>query len=327
MDNLTHSLSGALAAKLLPPVSDEPAHRRTLFWVFVLSANLPDIDWVLRFVDYFYYLVNHRGITHSLLFAPVLALLPAWLFFRFSRVKNFAALWTAAVAGILVHICFDLVTSFGTMLFAPFSSQRYALDWMFIVDPVFTAGLLLVMILGRTWKSRSTWVARAGGFFVFLYLLAEFVSHEIAINKVHQYIRREGITATHQSALPQPLSIFRWNGLVQTQGAVHQAFFSVFDDSIAFTELRDSLDAYVAKVTELDEFKQYRVFARHPWIQSFREGEKHIVELRDLQFSVPPEILQRFGAENRQQPFLMQYEFAADGTLEKIIFDNVVMID
>ncbi len=113
MDNITHSLTGALAARLIKSssVEETQSERRTFFWLLVVSANLPDVDLALRWMfNYFYYVVEHRGITHSLLFAPVLALLPASAFFFFSRLKNFTLLWLVACSGIILHICFDIIT-------------------------------------------------------------------------------------------------------------------------------------------------------------------------------------------------------------------------
>jgi inner membrane protein len=90
MDNLTHSLTGALAAKIVetakPSAMNESKQKRKVFWLLVASANLPDIDVVLGSLgDPIFSISHHRGITHSLLFAPVLALFPAALFYLWGR--------------------------------------------------------------------------------------------------------------------------------------------------------------------------------------------------------------------------------------------------
>jgi membrane-bound metal-dependent hydrolase YbcI (DUF457 family) len=52
--------------------------------------------------------------------------------------------------GIGIHIAGDVITSFGTMIFAPFTDARYALSTTFIIDPWFTsivlAGLLAALV-------------------------------------------------------------------------------------------------------------------------------------------------------------------------------------
>jgi inner membrane protein len=328
MDNITHSLTGALAAKLISHTSSEEKKRneRTVFWLLVVSANLPDIDLLLRWVyDYFFYVVAHRGITHSLVFAPVLALLPAVAFYHFSRLKNFSLLWLIALLGIVVHICFDVITSFGTRIFAPLSSQRYSLDWMFIIDPFFTGMLALTMILQQRLRQKSRIITRGGFVLACLYLLAEILSHNIATANIERAIAERNINAVHFSAIPQPLSIFRWNGLIQTDDGVHQAFFSILDDSIHLTEYKNSTNNLATEVLMRNEVKDYFTFARHPWINSWQEGEKSIVELKDFQFAVAPLLLAAFGQEGTPQPFCLRYEFTSDGNIESVTFNDEAM--
>jgi inner membrane protein len=171
MDNITHSLAGALAAKIIetakPAAADELKQNRKVFWLLVTSANFPDIDVVLGFLgDPIFSISHHRGITHSLLFAPALALFPAALFCFWGKLKNFKTLWLMALIGILVHIFFDVITAFGTQLLAPFSSARYALDWMFIIDPFFTGILATTLLFGKIFKSRRKQFILGGGIFV-----------------------------------------------------------------------------------------------------------------------------------------------------------------
>ncbi len=47
-------------------------------------------------------------------------------------------LWFYAAVGVLSHIVFDWITSFGTMFWTPLSRARYSLDWVFILDPIFS---------------------------------------------------------------------------------------------------------------------------------------------------------------------------------------------
>lgn len=328
MDNITHSLTGALAAKLISHESSEEnnRHKRTLFWLLVVSANVPDIDLALRWIfNYFYYVVEHRGITHSLLFAPVLALLPASAFFFFSRLKNFSLLWLIAYLGIILHICFDVITSFGTRLLAPLSSERYALDWMFIIDPWFTGILLLTMIVQQRMRQHARTVLRAGSILAVLYLFAEILSHTAATTRIERSIAQHGIVARKFSAIPQPLSIFRWNGLIQTDDGVRQAFFSVFDDSLYFTEYKNSQGTLVETVLARKEVSEYFTFARHPWIHAWQDGERRIVELRDFQFTIDKSLLRAFGREGTPQPFCLRYEFSGEGEIERVTFNEEAM--
>ena len=48
--------------------------------------------------------------------------------------------------GIASHILFDSATSYGTRIWNPFSTDRVAWDFVFIIDFVFTAIVLLPQV-------------------------------------------------------------------------------------------------------------------------------------------------------------------------------------
>lgn len=74
MDNITHSLTGlALSRAGLNRFTPHAS------WILFLSANAPDCDVLSAFGGALRYLNYHRHLTHSLLFIPVLPLLPLLL--------------------------------------------------------------------------------------------------------------------------------------------------------------------------------------------------------------------------------------------------------
>jgi membrane-bound metal-dependent hydrolase YbcI (DUF457 family) len=329
MDNITHSLTGALAAKVIErqgvPEADQRKLRRALFWLLVLCANLPDIDvFFSLFGGRLFSLQHHRGITHSFVFAPLFALLPAALFYTFGKLRNFRIVWLAAFLGIVVHIFFDLVTPFGTEIFFPVSTTRFSLDWMFIVDPIFTALLGLPLLFGKIFQRQRRVIALGGGILVILYLSVEMISHTLAYDRMERKLHVRNITAMKISALPQPLSIFRWMGLAQTENGVLQTFFSVLNgsDSLSFTGYENPGDEFVLKALQTETGKWYTTFARHPLVRSYKEGNLHVVEFRDLQFSIDRAILSSVGFHERSLPFVLRFEFPSDGQLSNTTFDG-----
>jgi inner membrane protein len=103
----------------------------------VLASNLPDIDVVLWARSDVTYLLFHRGFTHSLLGLAVLPpILAGALWWGLGRRTALGWLLLLCWAGAILHVLYDLFTSWGTMLLYPFSVDRLALDWIFIVDLV-----------------------------------------------------------------------------------------------------------------------------------------------------------------------------------------------
>src|SRR6185436_15539798 len=101
-----------------------------LLWGALLTA-LPDIDFIgwQAGVPYGNWL-GHRGFTHSLFFAAVMALLSA-SYFRKSAALKFTPLWIFFFLCGASHGLLDGMTNggLGVAYFAPFDNSRYFLPW------------------------------------------------------------------------------------------------------------------------------------------------------------------------------------------------------
>ncbi len=148
MDPVSHAASGAILALSLK-------HRpQTRYFVplAALVAASPDIDVIFSPapIDF---LLLHRGITHSIFAIPFLAPLLALLLFTYWR-KTTTACWsyfkTCLFVGILLllHIWLDIITTYGTMIFLPFSDYRVRLNGVFIIDFLLLIPMISAVILG-----------------------------------------------------------------------------------------------------------------------------------------------------------------------------------
>ena len=116
MDPVTHVALGAVVA--------HTAARRTLgarvLVVGAVAGALPDIDTFLSLSgDYFDELMLHRGITHSLFFAPVVGPLLGCALWRLERrggTERLRAWIVALTLALLSHPLLDVTTSYGIQL-------------------------------------------------------------------------------------------------------------------------------------------------------------------------------------------------------------------
>ena len=160
MDPLTHGLSGALAARAFLPQFSSEGKRRVARWAVLLGSVFPDIDVIAKPFDPddFATIRVHRTLTHSLVCLPVWALLLVLLTAWFCRRRSIpapgrAVLWLLYGFGLALHILFDCITSFGTLVWSPVSWNRISWDWTFIVDLALTGVLLYFLLLG--WLASS----------------------------------------------------------------------------------------------------------------------------------------------------------------------------
>src|SRR3954471_17519323 len=159
MDTLTHALSGALLARATAAGDAPPRSlpRRVAAGFFACAA--PDLDFVTGCFGPVAYLENHRGATHSLILLPLWALALSWLLARILREPGgWRALYGVTAMAIGLHIAGDLITSYGTMVLAPFSDWRVGIGTTFIIDLWFS-GIIVVGLIASAIARRVRWPA------------------------------------------------------------------------------------------------------------------------------------------------------------------------
>ena len=128
---VTHAIAGAAIAQVLAPCS----RRGSLTAAAAVCAMLPDIDVVGLDLGVPYDgLFGHRGFTHSIFFAGVVALAVALPLWKRSRTGESWPVFACILAATLSHGILDALTNggLGVAFFAPFSDRRY----FFPVTPI-----------------------------------------------------------------------------------------------------------------------------------------------------------------------------------------------
>jgi inner membrane protein len=220
VDTITHSLAAAMLGR---DATDRTATRAAMI-VAAIGAFLPDLD-VLAIRSRIDYLRFHRSWTHSFLVLPVFALVIALAAKPFARRVSVSRLWLFAAIGILSHILFDWITSFGIMFFTPASRHRYSLDLVYILDPIFTLICVATLALALTMRDRGRTIALRGSAVLLAYILFCAAMHARAL-AVWRRLDPAPVSG-RIAVLPQFLSPFRWLGLSEHEGEIHAAFFDV----------------------------------------------------------------------------------------------------
>jgi inner membrane protein len=143
MDNLTHSLVGALLGQ-----AGLKTKTGLAMPALIIGANLPDVDAACFFwLEGTEHLGFRRGITHG---PPALVLLPLilmgflWGFDRWQQKRgkrpegrlplHLGWLFALAFIGCLTHPALDWLNVYGIRLLEPFSSRWFYGDTLFIID-------------------------------------------------------------------------------------------------------------------------------------------------------------------------------------------------
>lgn len=220
MDTVTHGIAGSVLARS----ASERGAARTALLLGLVAGVFPDVDLFFT-TSRLQYLREHRSWSHSFVYLPLFALGFALVTRAIFRRARLGVLCLFAAIGLGSHILFDWITSFGTMFFVPFTRERYSLDWVFILDPLFTGIAFLALVCSLIWRSRGRRIAAIGAGILALYILLCAALHAKALATWRQMDRPP--PGSIVAALPQFLSPFRWLGLSQRTGEVHVAFFDI----------------------------------------------------------------------------------------------------
>lgn len=261
MDTLTHALSGALLARATAPQNDAlPLARRVTLGA--LAAAFPDIDFVTSYVSPLTYLYHHRGVTHSLLMLPLWAVavgfLCALLYRDRARWHSYALL---IGAGIAIHILGDLITAFGTMIFAPLSDARIAWSTTFIIDLWFTGIIVTGLLLSAAWR-RSRLPAVAGLAVLCGYVGLQYVQQQRALEFGAAYAREQGWRDAVVSASPRPVSPYNWMVIVEAGERYRYALVNLRRDVP-----RTDTDGFIAALDAA-----YLPLSQAAWVDASRFG-------------------------------------------------------
>jgi inner membrane protein len=154
MDNVTHTLIGALLGETVARTTrPDPrglrgeVRRNLLVATAAIGSNLPDVDLLYSFIGgKLNYLLQHRGYSHTVIGAVVLAAI-AFAIARWGLKRRRHApsppdvRWLAGVLACtpLLHIAMDFTNNYGVHPFWPISNRWLYGDCVFIAEPLLWA--------------------------------------------------------------------------------------------------------------------------------------------------------------------------------------------
>ncbi len=317
MEPVTHFLTGACLGR-------SGFNRKTAYatLAMTLAAEAPDLDILWGFRGPVAALEHHRGWTHTLVGAPVVALATVafvWGWHRLRRKEpvitpRWFLLWFFALIAALSHILLDYTVNYGVRPFFPFDPKWHAWSIVFIIDPLLLLLLFLALavpgILGladreigarkKLFRGRA-WAIAALVFMVLYWGLRNAErGHALELVRTGSYTREPLIRA---AAEPHILDPFQWRVIMETQDYFQTAEVRTIGDQVVTDDYADVI--YKTPVTPAVEAAKESYLGRvyldwgkwavvedlgtvtAPGADAPRAGW-HTVEFQDLRFGYRP---------------------------------------
>ncbi len=292
MDSLTQAVLGAAVGQAAF------GHRlgpRAARWG-ALAGLLPDADMLATLVlgpegEYLW----HRGPTHALWFGPVVGTLLGWALHAIAVRRGRGdpgprSAWIGVmVLAILTHPLLDVFTSYGTMLLWPFSFERFALNGVGIIDPLYTLPLVGALLVA--WRARRPWIGRAATTAMLIattgYLFAGVAINGRIEREAGARLAADGVAIDRLRAYPVVFQLPLRRVVVRSGQDVLVGYASALTDRpIAWRRFTPDRGPLVDRVLATDRGRIFRWFAMDQ-IAASVDRAAGVVEIDDIRYGTP----------------------------------------
>lgn len=295
MDSITQFTLGAVVSTAV--LGRKLGPRKAALMGGILGT-LPDLDVFLPFDNAVDSFVLHRGWTHSLfvhaLVAPVIG--EALVRFIDALKSDRVLVWLAVFLVFATHAIIDAITVYGTRIFWPVYPDPVGVGSIFIIDPVFTLPLLLVLLWALAtsrWSQGFQRLAMSALMFSTVYMGLGMVLQANAEARAQAIFAQKGINARNVFAIASPFNIIVWKVIGQEEDRYHNLYLSLFDDdqtAIVYTHpARQDLPSCLAG---LDSFEKLKWFSHGYYRADLTDGR---IIVSDLRMGVTPGYAFRFA--------------------------------
>lgn len=278
--------------------------RKAAWWGGV-GGTVPDLDvFVIPFIGRLGEQAFHRGPTHSLVFGFAAGPLLGYLVWRWyarqytgetgspGEPRLLKAWMGLFFLTIFTHPLLDIFTTYGTVLYWPFSWERVALDAIAIIDPAYTLWLVIALGAGRVFRHRPEVAMAAGCAALVISTCVLFYSLSLR-HKAEEYVRtqltREGTEAGQIHCYPTLFQPYLRRVVVRTEEEVRVGFVSMWKPRPIewqhFTKAHDPL------LDQLEATREGRTFLWFAMGQVSgrvtHNGDEVLVEIEDIRYGFP----------------------------------------
>ena len=263
-----------------------------------LMGTVPDLDTFIPSDDPVSSFTSHRGASHSLIIQALVTPLFAEPLVRFfkslrdHRIRTYLAIYLI----FATHALIDAMTIYGTRLLYPIIDTPFGVGSVFIIDPLYSFPLVLIVLWGlvssgyssqlATWAKRALMVSSA-------YMLLSIPLQQLAEAKAVRVLEDRGISPERILTVAAPFTTLYWKTIAIDCNRYINLYTSILggDDAVtAYIHPRRS-DLIACLSTNL-RYQELSAFNKGIFSLDIEEGE---VVMSDLRMGLSPNYVFRFA--------------------------------
>ena len=328
MDSLTQIVLGASVAEA---VAGKKMGNKALL-IGAICGTIPDLDVFLPYDSFIDFYENHRGFSHSILFAFLSAPILAYLFHQIFRKKQYGFfLWVKLCFwSVITHPILDCFTSFGTQIFSPFSDEKIAFNTISVIDPLYTLPFLILTIVVLFYKrtnAKRKYTNYAGLIISSCYLIFTVITKFYVTNIFKQRLAKQSIYCEQYTTNPTIMNSFLWRFIGKNQDKFKIGYYSIFGSSdIQFLTYEQNKALLPQKIATDPNFKRIEKITDYKYFIYLKNNEIRIKNLKMAPFLGWKELKDYEGSYIRIKQIDSTYQFESKRLPPKISIQSSLKI-
>jgi hypothetical protein len=212
-----------------------------------------------------------------------------------------------------LHVLFDLMNSYGVVVFYPLSGARLELAWLFIIDLAIWGMLLLPLLIERFPFFKHDALRRAQLWQVFVSVFAVYVVtcgafRMRAVNLLEQEAARLELPSADPYAFPEALGFHRFHGVIRDSETLRHYQIDVLSGQVDLVESFVTVqnDPRLAPLLKTPRMLRLMTFFKRPVFQWESPTRVSVFDLRfrstvlalrhafSFEFEVPAQLVSRY---------------------------------
>lgn len=280
MDMATHALVGLTLYQARK--SRFPQYEPALFWATLVGSEMPDFDIIYLLEGSMAYLLNHRGVTHSLPGVIIMSALLAYLLHARYPATTYKKIYLWAVGASTIHVFLDALNTWGTRLWFPFTDRWITFDILPFLDiPLVLLGIAS-LLAGYYYPLKSRRCALTALCLFFMYIGGRGLLHNHLIQQVQL---QHAATPVQKINILPTIHPLHWETVIETNTSVVFGDIDALNGYICYTAWYPTHeDPLLAKISTTALVAQALPFFRYPTLSLQQESGKSTIVISDLYF-------------------------------------------